>query len=264
MLHICPILLWLLQSITGIVDEIVHEDRFGSLLYPYRTTLLIFGTAPSAINYSIVVSSHLGKRNHLTIACIREFEGVGAGVVDDIVGNIEFATSLHVDSLTTISSISAIGEDIVDNHTITASKVSLVVIVVVEETVSHHKLTIHITEMESRHTTIDGGFEKFVLERSRTLGRSSAGIGHIHVVEYHLLRIVSADDATPIGRLLGIRSKGDRFFGSTHAIEITQYYDFHRHLNLRFAGNGYARLDIERSTHRNLHALAEGSILAPN
>ena len=166
MLHICPILLWLLQSITGIVDEIVHEDRFGSLLYPYRTTLLVFGTTPSAINYSIIVNGHLCKRNGLTIACIREFEGVGAGVVDDIVGNIEFATSLHVDSLTTISSISAIGEDIVDNHTITASKVSLVVIVAVEETVSHHKLTIHITEMESRHTTIDGGFEKLVLERS--------------------------------------------------------------------------------------------------
>ncbi len=124
--------------------------------------LLVFGTTPSAINYSIIVNGHLGKRNHLTIACIREFEGVGAGVVDDIVGNIEFATSLHVDSLTTISSISAIGEDIVDNHTITASKVSPVVIVVVEETVSHHKLTIHITEMESRNTTIDGGFEKLV------------------------------------------------------------------------------------------------------
>ena len=39
--------------------------------------------------------------------------GVGAGVVDDVVGYIELATCRHVDGLTTIGCISAIGKDIV-------------------------------------------------------------------------------------------------------------------------------------------------------
>ena len=111
--------------------------------------------------------------------------GVGAGVVDDVVGYIELATRLYVDSLTAIGCISAIGKDIVDNHTVTTGKVSLIVVVVMEETVCHHKLAVYITEVEGWHTTINGSLEKLVLERSRTLGRSSSGIGHIHVVEYH-------------------------------------------------------------------------------
>ena len=90
----------------------------------------------------------------------------GAGVVDDVVGYIELATCLHVDGLAAIGCISAIGKDIVDNHAVTTGKVSLVVVVVMEETVGHHKLAVYITEVEGWHTAIDGGLEKFVLERS--------------------------------------------------------------------------------------------------
>ena len=92
--------------------------------------------------------------------------GVGAGVVDDVVGYIELATRLHVDGLTTIGCISAISKYIVDNQAVTTSKVSLIVVVIVEETVCHHELTIHITEVEGWHTTINGSLEKLVLERS--------------------------------------------------------------------------------------------------
>ena len=64
MLHIRPILLWLLQAETGIVDEVVHEDWLRSLFYPDRTSLLVLGTAPAAIYYGIVVNGHLGKRKN--------------------------------------------------------------------------------------------------------------------------------------------------------------------------------------------------------
>ena len=101
-----------------------------------------------------------------------------------------------------------------------------------EETVCHHKLAVYITEVKGWHTAIDGGLEKLVLERSRTLGRSSTGIGHIHVVEHHLLRIISADDAAPIGWFLGIRSDGNWLLGGSQTIEIAQYHDFYRYLNL--------------------------------
>ena len=60
----------------------------------------------------------------------------------------------------------AISKDVVDNHTITTCEVSLVVVVIMEETVCHHKLAVHITEVEGWHTAIDGGLEKLVLERS--------------------------------------------------------------------------------------------------
>ena len=166
MLHISTILLWLLQSETGIVDEIVHEDWLRCLLYPDRTTLLVLGTAPAAIDDGVVIDGHLRERDYLAIAGIRKLEGVGAGVVDDVVGYIELATCLHVDGLTTIGCISAIGKDIVDNHAVTTGKVSLVVVVVMEETVCHHKLAVYITEVEGWHTAIDGGLEKLVLERS--------------------------------------------------------------------------------------------------
>ena len=166
MLHIYTILLWLLQTETGIVDEVVHEDWLSCLLYPDRTTLLVLGTAPATVDDGVVIGGHLRERNHLAIASIRKLEGVGAGVVDDVVGYIELATRLHVDGLTTIGCISAIGKDIVDNHAVTTGKVSLVVVVVMEETVGHHKLAVHITEVEGWHTAIDGGLEKLVLERS--------------------------------------------------------------------------------------------------
>ena len=187
MFHIYAILGRLLQTIAAIINKVVDEDRFCSFFYPDRATLLILFTTPSAINNSIIVNSHLGKRNSLAIAGIREFEGVGAGVVDNVVGNIELAASLHIDSLATISRVTAICKDIVDDNTITACEVSLVVVVVVEETVGHHKLTIHITEVESWYTTIDSGLEELVLERSRTLGRSSASIGNLNMVEHHLV-----------------------------------------------------------------------------
>ena len=166
MLYISTILLWLLQAETGIVDEVVHEDWLRCLLYPDRTTLLVLGTAPAAVDDGIVIGGHLGERNHLAIAGIRKLEGVGAGVVDDVVGYIELATRLHVDGLTAIGCISAISKDVVDNHTITTCEVSLVVVVIMEETVCHHKLAVHITEVEGWHTAIDGGLEKLVLERS--------------------------------------------------------------------------------------------------
>ena len=131
------------------------------LLYPDRTTLLVLGTAPSAMTDGVVIDGHLGKtESPRTIAGIRKFEGVGAGVVDDVVGYIELATRLYVDSLTAIGCISAIGKDIVDNHAVTTGKISLVVVVVMEETVCHHKLAIYITEVEGWHTTINGGLEK--------------------------------------------------------------------------------------------------------
>ena len=166
MFHIYAILGRLLQTIATIINKVVDEDRFCSFFYPDRATLLILFTTPSAINNSIIVNSHLGKRNGLAVASIRKFESVGAGVIDNVVGNIELATSLYVDSLTTIGRVSAICKDIIDDYTITACEVSLIVVVVVKKTVSHHKLTIHITEMEGRHTTINSSLEELVLERS--------------------------------------------------------------------------------------------------
>ena len=98
-LHIYTILLWLLQTETGIVDEIVNKDWLRCLLYPDRTTLLVLGTAPAAIDDGVVIGGHLRERDHLAIAGIRKLEGVGAGVVDDVVGYIELATRRHVDGL---------------------------------------------------------------------------------------------------------------------------------------------------------------------
>ena len=86
MLHIYTILLWLLQTETGIVDEVVHENWLSCLLYPDRTTLLVLGTAPATVDDGVVIGGHLRERNHLAIASIRKLEGVGAGVVDDVVG----------------------------------------------------------------------------------------------------------------------------------------------------------------------------------
>ena len=244
MLNVYTILFRLLHTVAAIIYEVVHEDRLCCLLHPYRTTFLVLGAAPSAIHYGVVVDSHLSEWNHFAVAGIRKLECIGAGVVDDVVGNIELAASFHVDSLATVGGIAGIGKDVVYDHAVAAGEVCLVVVVVVEEAVSNDELAVHIAEVEGRHTAVDGSLEQFVLERCRRFRRCGSGIGDVDMAEHYLLGIVSADYSSPVFSLLGVGSESDRLLCRSHTIEIAKHHDFYRHLNLRLACHGDSWLDV--------------------
>ena len=133
-----------------------------------------------------------------------------------------------------------------------------------EEAVCHYELTVHVAEVEGRHTAVDCGLEEFVLEGSRRLGRCGSGVGYFNMVEHHFLGVVTADDAAPVCSLLCVGGEGDRLLRRSHAIEVAKDNYFHRHLNSRLASDCHARLDIERGADRNLHTLRQGGVLGPN
>ena len=83
------------------------------------------------------------------------------------------------------------------------------------------------------------------------------------MVEHHLLRVVTADYASPVGGLLGVGGNGHRLLGCSHAIEIAENHNLDGHLDIRLAGHGDARLDVERCADGNLHALCERGVLGP-
>ena len=159
-------MLWLLESEARVIDKVVHHYWASGFLHPDAAALLILGATPTTVDDGIVIYSHIRQRHSFAIASIGEFEGIGAGIVNQIVGDIEFTSRLHVDGFTAISSIATICEDVVDDNALPSCKVRLVVIVVMEIAICHHKLAIYIAEMEGRNTAINSGLEEFVLERS--------------------------------------------------------------------------------------------------
>lgn len=264
MLHVGAVLLGLLQTEARVVAEVVHEHRSRSLLHPYRTALLILRASPTAVDDGIVVDSHVGERHHLAVAGVGELEGVGAGVVYHVVGYVELAARLHVDSLAAVGSVARIGEDVASNHAVAAREVGLVVVVVVEEAVGDDKLAVDVAEVESRHAAVDGGLEELVLERCRRLGRRGAGVGYVYMVEHHFLRVVAADDAAPGFGLLAVGGEGDGLLGCTEAVEVAQHHHFYRHLHVSLARHRHARLYIERCADGYLYALAQRGVVRPH
>lgn len=158
------VLFRLLQAETAVVYKVVDKCRSNSLLKPDTSTLLVLGATPTAVYDSVVVGSELCKRNNLAVAGIGQFEGIGASIVYYVVGNVEFATRLNVDSLATVCGIATVGKYAVVYHALTSCEISLVVVVVMYEAVCHYKLAVDVAEVEGRHAAVDGALEEVVLE----------------------------------------------------------------------------------------------------
>ena len=263
MLEVSAVLLGLLQSVAAVIDEIVYQCRCDGLLQPDAATLLVLRATPSTVDNGVVIYSHLRQRYGFAVAGIGELESIGAGIIDDVVGYVELTSRLYVYSLAAVSSIAAVRKDAVINHALTTGEVGLVVVVVVQEAVCHHELSVDVTEVEGRYATVDGGLEEFVLERYGRLGRCGSGITKVDMIEHHLLRVISADDASPRLRLLRVGGESHGMFGCSHAIEVAEHHNLDGHLHVRLACDGHARFDVERCAHRYLHAFRQSGVFCP-